>query len=196
MERIRHILPVFGDKQMVTVTSANGGQPTRTGNMTIEDVMMHARLLSGALGVDLSMLGFADQMAGGLGEGGFFRTSAQAAESARVIRVALEQFFNQIIDIHCLKRYGFVFHEAERPWEINFFGSISALEREKQSARMDQMNAGLVLAQGMQTMKDMGADEAIMKEFLVGEMSLDEKRAEMFAKIVNMKKPGEDENGF
>ena len=40
--------------------------------MSIDDIMLHAKLLAGALGVDLSMLGFADTLAGGLGEGGFF----------------------------------------------------------------------------------------------------------------------------
>lgn len=65
MERIRHILPVFNEKQLTTVGPANGGQPGRAATISIEDVMLHARLLSGALGVDLSMLGFADQLSGG-----------------------------------------------------------------------------------------------------------------------------------
>lgn len=195
MERIRHILPVFGDKQMLTVMPANGGQPGRAGNVSIEDVMLHARLLSGAFGVDLSMIGFADQMSGGLGEGGFFRTSAQAAENARFIRTALTDFFNDIIDIHTLKRYGMVFNEADRPWQINFYSAISALESEAQRTKLDSMNSGAMLAQVMQQMKDMGADEAMMREFLIKIMKLDDEEATMFAKIVNAKKPEGEEGG-
>lgn len=195
MERIRHIIPVFGDKQLTTVSSANGGSTGRTSTITIEDVMMHARLLSGAIGVDLSMIGFADQMAGGLGEGGWFRTSAQVAERARVIRVSLEDFFNAVIDIHTMKRYGVVFDAGERPWEIQFYGSISALEAERQRTRSDAMNSGLLLAQGIQLMKDMGANKKIMKLFLTKTMLVDEEEANVYAQIVEMPSRG-DEGGM
>lgn len=183
MERIRHILPVFGEKQLITLGSA--AQPGRASNLTIEDVMLHARLLSGALGVDLSMLGFADQMSGGLGEGGFFRVSAQAAERARVIRVALSEFFDSIIDIHTLKRYGVVFEAGNRPWKINFFGSISALESERQRTRMDAMNSGLMLLQAMQLVKDLGASREVMVEFLTKTMLLDDDQAKTYATVVD-----------
>jgi hypothetical protein len=195
MERIRHILPVFNEKQLTTVGPANGGQPGRAATISIEDVMLHARLLSGALGVDLSMLGFADQLSGGLGEGGFFRVSAQAAERARIIRVALSEFFNHVIDIHTMRRYGVVFDAKERPWEINFFGSISALEAEKQRTRSDSMNAGMLLVQSMQMMKELGASKEIMTEFLAKTMLLDEGQAQLFATIVDAKPP-EDGGGM
>ncbi|HEY4530142.1 MAG TPA: hypothetical protein VIG97_07420 [Luteimonas sp.] len=194
MERIRHIIPVFNEKQLTTVSAANGGSTGRTSTITIEDVMMHARLLAGSIGVDLSMLGFADQMAGGLGEGGWFRTSAQAAERARVIRVALEEFFNGIIDIHTMRRYGVVFGAHERPWEIQFYGSISALESERQKTRADAMNAALMLAQGIQLMKDMGANKKIMELFLTKSMLVDEEEAKVYAEITELmpKQPAGD----
>lgn len=197
MERVRHIIPVFNDKQLTTISNSNGGGTGRTGTITIDDVMMHARLLAGAIGVDLSMLGFADQMAGGLGEGGWFRTSAQVAERARVIRVALEEFFNAIIDIHTLKRYGMVFPPGERPWEIQFYGSISALESERQRTRTDAMNSGLLLAQGIQLLKDMGANRKIMETFLVKTMLVDEAEAKVYAEITElMPKGAESGNEF
>lgn len=185
MERVRHVIPVFGEKQLTTVQPANGGQPGRAGNISIEDVMLHARLLAGAIGVDLSMIGFADQMSGGLGEGGFFRTSAQAAERARVIRVALSECFNQVIDIHTLRRYGMVFPASERPWNINFYGSISALEAEKQRTRSEAMGVGLMLAQAIQAMKELGASKEVMTRFLADTMTLDEEQAKMYAQVVD-----------
>lgn len=198
LERIRHLIPVFGDKQVATFSPISGGQATRAGDLSIDDIMLHARLLSGALGVDLSMIGFGDQMSGGLGEGGFFRMSAQAAERARVIRVALVDFFNSIIDIHTLTRFGIVFRPDERPWEINFYGSISALEADKQRTQMDGMSAGVGLVQAMRELKDMGADKKMMKEFLQKTMRLDEDQADLYSNIVDMNPPQaeEDAGGF
>lgn len=195
MERIRHIIPVFNEKQLTNIGPGNGGQTGRAATISIEDVLLHARLLSGALGVDLSMLGFADQLSGGLGEGGFFRVAAQAAERARVIRVALAEFFNHVIDIHTYRRYGIVFNVKERPWEINFFGSISALEAEKQRTRADSMNGGMLLVQAMQMLKEMGASKDIMTEFLAKTMLLDEDQAKLYAAIVDAK-PQDDGGGF
>ena len=193
LERIRHILPISREKQLINIGSSN--QSGRASNISIDDVMLHAKLLAGALGTDLSMLGFADQLAGGLGEGGFFRVSAQVAERARIIRVALAEFFNHVVDIHTYRRYGIVFTPHERPWQINFFGSISALEAERQRTRTDSMNAGMLLVQAMQMLKEMGANKETVEEFLAKTMMLDEPQAKMYASIVEAKLPP-DEGAF
>lgn len=190
MERIRHIMPVFGEKQLTQISS-NGSQ--RSANISIEDIMLHARLLAGSFGVDLSMLGFADQLAGGLGDGGFFRTSAQIGESSRTIRTAQEEFYNSLIDIHTYKKYGFIFDKNSRPFSINFYGSISALEAEKQRTKAETMNGGLILVQAMQQFKEMGATKQMMKHFLCQSMMLDESDAEMYASIVEASNGGGDE---
>lgn len=194
LSRVRHLIPVFNEKQSPTLMPAGGGSG-RTSPITIEDVMLHARLLAGALGVDLSMIGFADQMSGGLGEGGFFRVSAQAAERARVIRTSLEEFFDSVINIHTLTRYGRVFTYQEKPWDVNFYSSISALEAEKQRTRLDAINSGSLLAQTIQMLKDMGADKEFMEAYLCKTMQLDEDQAKLYAKIVDAKAPNEDEGG-
>ena len=192
MDRVRHIIPVSNEKQ---ITSFNPAGTGRNGTITIDDIMLHARLLSGALGVDLSMIGFADQLAGGLGEGGFFRVSAQAAERARIIRVALADFFDSIIDVHTFRKMGVIFPPTERPWQINFYGSISALEAEKQRTRADAMNSGLLLVQAIQALKEVGATKEIMSEFLEKTMMLDDPQAKLYAEIVDQKPAGE-EDGF
>ena len=194
LERIRHILPVFNEKQVVQVNDA--GATARTSTISVEDVMVHARMLSGALGVDLAMIGFADQLSGGLGEGGFFRTSAQAAERARIIRVALADGFNQIIDIHTLKKYGTVFPPESRPWTINFYGSISALEAEKGRTRLDAMNAGASLVQNLQGLRDLGADKKIMETFMSKVLMLDEDLASEFSRIADLKPDEGGAGGF
>lgn len=190
LERITHIMPVFGEKQLTQISGGMGGQ--RSSNISIEDIMLHARLLSGAFGVDLSMLGFADQLSGGLGDGGFFRTSAQIGESSRIIRTAQSDFFNSIIDIHTYKKYGFVFEKHKRPFSINFYGSISALEAEKQRTKAESMNGGLMLIQAIQQFKDTGATRPMMKQFLTQTMMLDEAVAELYSGIIGTPDQGGD----
>ncbi|MNN96489.1 hypothetical protein D3C81_2154880 [compost metagenome] len=86
-----------------------------------------------------------------------------------------------------------VFAPSERPWNINFYGSISALEAEKQRTRSEGMGVGLMLAQAMQAMKDMGASKEVMVRFLVDIMMLDEEQAKLYAQIVDADLPGGDD---
>ncbi|GAB4059109.1 hypothetical protein [Uliginosibacterium sediminicola] len=185
-ETLTSVLPMWDEKQLITGLTP---QDPTSQTISVEDVMLHAKMFSGAIGVDMSMIGFADQLSGGLGEGGFVRTSTQVAENARIIRVSLSEFFDSIIDIHCLKKYGFVFDKKERPWKINFFGSISALEAERQRTRADATNAAALTVQAMQQLKDLGADKAIMTSFLTNQMHMDEEEAKIYAKLVDMKPP-------
>lgn len=191
LSRIRHILPIFGEKQVAAINPSSGNS---SAPITIEDVMLHARLLSGALGVDLSMIGFADQMAGGLGEGGFFRTSAQVGERARVIRTALTGFYNHVIDVHTTLKYGAVFDPQKRPWIVNFYGSIAALESERSRTRLDAVNSGGMLAQVIDQLKNMGATPDIAREFLAKTMAIDEEQAKLYAALMTTKRP-EPEGG-
>lgn len=182
LERIRHILPIFGEKQVAAIQAMGNGQG-RGGVISIEDVLLHAKMMTGALGTDIAMLGFADQLSGGLGEGGFFRVSAQAAEMSLVIRSAYTEFANHVIDIHTMNRYGIVFPAHERPWSVNFYGSISALETERQKTQADKMLAGAQLVQTIRDLKDMGAPPDVIQTFLAKFMLLDDDVAELLAKI-------------
>lgn len=187
LTRVRHMLPVASSKQLLQIQGVNAGGGSgggRAGNIGIEDVLFHAKLLAGALGSDITMLGFADIMSGGLGEGGFFRTSVQSAERSRVIRVALADFFNSVIDIHVAYKYGVQYAESERPWQINFYGTISAMETERQRTAMDAANAGLMLAQVFQQLKDSGLDVDAMSNFLERVVKLDAEDAAMYAKDI------------
>lgn len=182
--RIRHLLPVWREKQVMTIQGVNASGGTgagRAGNISIDDVMFHAKLLSGALGMDLSLLGFADIMSGGLGEGGFFRTSAQAAERSRLIRWALTDFFNHIIDVHTSARDGRIFPEAARPWSINFAGSIAALETERQKTQLDAVNTAQLMAATFEMVKQAGLDEAAMVLLFEKVMKMDSEDAKVYA---------------
>jgi hypothetical protein len=198
LERIYHLIPTWGDKQMTALNGslATGGGRGQSGTLSIEDVLFYAKLLSGALGVDLSMLGFSELLSGGLGDGGFFRTSAQAAERSRLIRVGLSDFFNHIIDVHTQFKYGLVFPPDERPWEVNFYGTISALESEKQKTRTEAQNTGALLLQSLESIKNLGfKDPKAIEEILAKIMLLDEDQAKLITKaVIEAIKAGEDQD--
>ena len=179
--RIRHILPVASAKQLLQVQSINAGGG-RASSISIEDVLFHAKLLAGALGIDLSMLGFADMMSGGLGDGGFFRTSVQAAERSRTIRIAMAEFFNHIIDVHMMYRHGHTFSVGNRPWAVNFYGSISALETERERTSLAALNSSMLLVQVLTMAKDAGLDEPATAHLLERVAKLEKEDAKMYAK--------------
>lgn len=195
LSRIYNLIPVWGEKQLTALTGsiAGGGGRGQSGTISIEDVLFHAKLLSGAIGIDLSMLGFAELLTGGLGDGGFFRTSAQAAEKSRLLRVGMTEFFNQIMDIHTFHKYGVVYKASERPWMVNFYGSISALETEKQHTKTEAMNTGAILAQTLAQLRDLRLDDAALKEVLTKVMLLDEDQADLIVK--GMAKPPPEDGG-
>lgn len=189
--RLRHLIPVWSDKQLLQVQGVNssgGSGAGRAGNIAIEDVLFHAKLLCGALGIDITMLGFADMMSGGLGEGGFFRTSAQAAERSRTIRVALSDFFNHICDVHLAYKHGRAYEKSKRPWKINFYGTISALETERQRTETDAMNAGAIFVQTLTQMRDLGLGKDANEDILEKTMRMDTDRAKLYAKALDAAK--------
>jgi hypothetical protein len=182
-----HVLPVSGQKQVTSISSFQGA--TATNGMTIDDVMLQAKLLAGALGIDLALLGFSDQLSGGLGDGGFFRVSAQAAERSRMIRTALSSFFHYLIDLHTWSKWGFVWEDGDRPYEINFYGSISALEAENTETHERKINGSAVLMTVLDSMRNLGLPEDTMVSLLSSEMGFDEEDAKKIARGIKEAKP-------
>lgn len=197
LSRVYNLMPTWGDKQLTALngTLTGGGGRGQSGSISVEDVLFHAKMLAGALGIDLSMLGFSELLSGGLGDGGFFRTSAQAAERSRLLRVGLTEFFNQIIDIHTYHKYGMVFAANERPWQLNFYGTISALESERQKTKTEAMNTSIVMVQTLDQLRNLGLKDDAMREVLTKIMLLDEALAELIVKGMS-KPPAEDGGGF
>lgn len=189
-----HVMPTFNEKQLTQISSFNGSSNSGAG-ANIEDVMFCARKLAGTGGIDLSMVGFADQMTGGLGEGGFNRTSSQAAERSRIIRTSYMAYANDIIDRHMLAKYGFAWADSERPYNVNFFGSIAALEAEKQASRERSMNTVAILVQVLAQMRDLGMDEEANKVMLLM-AELDQDQAKVLSKALKNAKPPQPDGGM
>ena len=144
-------------------------------------MLFYAKMLAGGLGLDLSMLGFSDLLSGGLGDGGFFRVSAQSGQRARLLRQGLTGWVNHIIDVHCYFKYGGSFNK-NRPYEVVFNGATSALERENQETRERKNAAASVALQNFSSLRELGLDEAAMMQFIKDQMGFDEDEAQMYAK--------------
>ena len=112
----------------------------------IEDIMFHLKRMAGTLGVDPAMLGFGELLAGGLGDGGFFRTSVQSALRANQIRSACVNFIKRAIDIHTIFRDGKVWHDEDAPFEIRFNSVNTAIQQEEAAAKESNANYATMLA--------------------------------------------------
>lgn len=185
-----NIMPVSSNKQLTQVSSISSGANGQ--NLGIEDVLYHAKKLAGTLGTDISQMGFADQLSGGLGDGGSNRTSAMGAERARMMRTSYTKTCNDTIDRHMIAKYGKCWPDSERPYTINFYGGIAALEAEKQSSSEKAMNKAAILVQILAQLRDLGMPQDVVAYMLAKVAELDAEGAEMFAKgLANAKPPAQ-----
>ncbi|MFJ3487110.1 hypothetical protein ACIPL1_27380 [Pseudomonas sp. NPDC090202] len=188
--RMFNLMPTWGQKMLTQVSSLQSGATGQ--NLTVDDVLFHAKKLAGTLGSDISQLGFADLISASLGDGGTNRTSATGAERARILRTAYTRMVNDTIDRHMLAKYGFCWPDAERPYTINFYGSIAALEAEKQASAERAMNKGAVMIQLLAQMRDVGMPQEENALLLGKVCELDTDLAEQFAKgLANAKPPAQ-----
>lgn len=195
-EKIMHIIPTWQEKQLYSIDAGGSLSGTTSNVYTVDDVMFYAKLLAGSLGIDLSMLGFADLLSGGLGDGGFFRVSAQSGQKARLIRRGVTGWVNHLIDVHCQYKYKGVFDEHKRPYEIVFVGATSALERENQETRERRAGASATVIQVIGMLKEQGADETIGAHFMKEQMGIDEEDAKIYAKMLSSGNDEDAEEAF
>lgn len=112
----------------------------------IEDIMFHFKRMCGAAGIEPSMVGFSDVLSGGLGDGGFLRTSIQSALKAHILRSAAADMCQRSIDIHTAFRDGKVWPAESRPYTITFNSMSTAIAIEEESAREARANYATVVA--------------------------------------------------
>lgn len=151
-----HVLPVWGDKQVLTPV---GDLSRRATPISTEALMVNVRRMCGALGMDMALLGWAEQLAGGLGDGAAFHTSAQVGQKSIHIRNALSKALNQFVNLHFGYKYGYMYGEHEFPWQFEFYSDISAASTEALTSKQTRANTMAMATTALGGLKDLNLDK-------------------------------------
>lgn len=153
------ILPTVWNHIFPSMQNAKGSVTVDTQTISpdiahIEDVMFHLKRFAGGIGIDPSMLGFSDMLSGGLGEGGFLRTSIHSALKALLLRKAAYQFTQRSIDIHTAFKDGKVWLPVDRPYTIEFNSMSTAIAIEEAEAREAKANYASIIVTVLDTLEN------------------------------------------
>ncbi|GAA0319243.1 hypothetical protein [Psychrobacter aestuarii] len=173
-----HMLPQYGEKQIL---QSVGDISQRMTPLTDTPLMLSLRRLAGGLGMDLSLIGWADMLAGGLGDGAAFHTSAQMMRRSHLIRSALVDGYNHVMSVHWGLRYGEYFEDGNYPWQINFYSDQSAAATQALTNRQNRANTTLLQTQVFVAIRELGLDLHGAQMMLEDELGYDSEKAERIA---------------
>ncbi|MDC5568468.1 hypothetical protein ACG9XL_17305 [Acinetobacter nosocomialis] len=147
-----HVLPVWGDKQ---VLNAVGDLSKRGAPLSTDALMVNVRRMCGAIGMDMALLGWAEQLAGGLGDGAAFHTSAQIGQKSIHIRTSLTKALNHAANLHFGYKYGYMFQPHEIPWKFEFYSDISAASTEALTNKQTRSNTMAMFTNSLAGLKEL-----------------------------------------
>lgn len=176
-----YLLPTWDDKQVLTPM---GNVSQRGSPLSVEYLMLHLRRMTGALGVDISLTGWADMLAGGLGDGAAFHTSAQIMQKSIFIRQAATNAINHIIAMHFGYKYNRVYKKHNYPWRVTFYSDISASAQESLSNKNTRAATLMSVAQSIAQLKELSLDKDSNYFLLSDLLGLDEKQAQHISTVL------------
>lgn len=177
-----HVLPQWSEKQIL---QSVGDLSQR--NMPLNEglLMLNLRRLAGGLGIDLSLMGWADMLAGGLGDGAAFHTSAQIMRRSTLIRQACIDAFNHLMTIHWGIKHGEYFDSKEYPWQFDFYSDQNAAATQALNNKQNRANTTTIQAQAIQMLKDLSLGKETVQLILEDSMGYDIELAEKIAIAIN-----------
>ena len=125
------------------------------------------------MGTDLSLIGWADMLAGGLGDGAAFHTSAQIMRRSTWIRQSLIDSYNKLMAQHWAIKYNEYFKDGEYPWQFDFYSDQSAAATEALTNKQTRLNTTMIKAQTLQLLRDLGFSEATLQTMIEKDMGED-----------------------
>ena len=177
-----HLLPQWSEKQIL---QSAGELSQRNAPLNEGLLMLNLRRLAGGLGIDLSLMGWADMLAGGLGDGAAFHTSAQIMRRSTFIRQACIDSFNHLMSIHWGIKYGEYFDSKEYPWQFDFYSDQNAAATQALSNKQNRANTATIQAQAIQMLKDLGLGKETAQLILEDTMGYDIELAEKIAVAIS-----------
>lgn len=190
-----HLIPIMGDgKNSIAIDT----QYIPADISGIEDVMFHLRQLCSSLGIDATMLGWADQMAGGLGEGGWAQTSINGALRSHWIRHAASSVIYRLADIHLAYKHGRIYMPNQRPYTLQFNSMNTALMHEEASEQDSRANFIAIITQildQIQQSPKLANSETFMRYLFCDQLKMDGKMLEsMLAEFKATKSEGDHDD--
>lgn len=143
----------------------------------IEDVTLRISALAGSLGIDKSQLGFTEDLAGGLGEGGWHSVSLMAASKAQSIRHIATDTLNYMCELHMMWKFGTVYEDGKLPWKIVFNSMTTAVEQEDQRSEDMAINSAiqeLTLKQMIDPNGEVFDQVAYVRQIYIGKLGYSE----------------------
>lgn len=187
-----HFLPSWDEKQVLNPLGDIKGQ--RATPINTETFMISARLLMGGLGLDMSMVGWADMLSGGLGDGSAFHTFAQIMRRSLRIRQGSTVYLNDLAHLDWGFAYGEQFNSLDFPWEWQFYSDQSAAATESITNKQSRMNTMTMVAQALATIKELDLDEANIQKMLEDTGGMDYEDAKALAKDLKRQADAEQNN--
>lgn len=192
-----HFLPTNNEKQVLNPLGDIKGQ--RTSPINTETLMINIRLLMGGLGLDPSMVGWADMLTGGIGDGGAFHTSSQIMRRSMMLRQATTQFVNQILALDWGYAYNEEFkNELDYPWQIEYYSDQSAAMTESITNQQQRLSNLMLKAQAIAALKELGLSVDVVARLLERDGGMDYDEALSLAKdlAAQIKREQEMQDGF
>ncbi|HDS1207811.1 phage portal protein [Shewanella algae] len=200
--RINKSRPSIFTRLIPLLTGGKGGMTVDTQQTSpningIEDVIFNLKRLCSSLGIDPSMIGWADMMSGGLGEGGWARTSIIAAMRAIWIRNGIRDAVMRIIEIHLAFKYKKAFPRNKLPFTVKFHSVNTALAIEK----ADENRSKIEFCTSVVTLMDMMmqgtfSGSETFKKMMMGEAGLDNDTIETVLSEIAKNPPSDGEGMF
>lgn len=187
-----HVLPQYGEKQVV---QSVGDLSQRVAPLNEGILMINLRRLAGGLGMDLSLIGWADMLAGGLGDGAAFHTSAQVMRRSMLIRQACIDAFNHLMSVHWGIKYNEWFEPQDYPWQFDFYSDQSAAATEMLNNKQNRANTLAIVAQSLAGLRELGFDKETNQLMLEDVFGADINLAERVAAGLSAR-PAEEQGGL